>query len=307
METLYFCDNFNRKRFFALSLVFMYIALLSLRLHGFITWPYWVVFFPLWLWQSVMFGGFLFEIFSFCKSLRYYTETQTQFKQTFFDAFFHINLLFFGVLVCNQMERAQHSWVSVYIPLNILSICGIFVCFWKLQNDLDCDLQLIVSANTIFFVFSVLKLDNFISWSWKIVFIPNWLALGFFFLLDLIEIVISILRLLCPNVLPNYRQQSFCITLGYAISLLLIAASGVILTLTFDGHFTLQYVVITSPLMSALTVFMSLCFSTQPHFQWRRSLQFIIQQTLGLCHPCQEYGNISYKLSSLRHTSNYDQ
>ncbi len=306
MEPPYFCDNFNRRQFFALSLVFMFIALLSLRLNDFILWPYWVVFFPLWLWQSVMFGGFLFEIFAFCRSPRYYIETQAHFKQTFFDSFFYINLLFFEVLACYRLERGHHSWVSVYIPLVILSTSGIFVSFWAIRNDFDCDLQLVVSANTLFFIFVALRLDNFILWSWKMVFLPNWIAFGFFFTLDFIEIVISILRFTCPSVLPNYRQQSFCITLGYAISMLLIYTSGVILTLKLDGDFGLPYVIITSPLMSALTVFMSLCFSTRPHFQWRRCLQLVNRYAVEVCHPLQEYGNISYKLSSLHRPPPYD-
>ncbi|VDD74786.1 unnamed protein product [Mesocestoides corti] len=306
MEPPFFCNNFNRGQFFALSLVFMFSALLALRLDKFIFWPYWVVFFPLWLWQSVMFGGFLFEIFAFCRSPRYYIETQSQFKQTFFDAFFHINLLFFEVLACNRLENAHHSWLSVYLPLLILSIASLFVSFWAIKNDINCDLYFIVSANAIFFLFSALRSDRIIKWSWKTVFLPNWIALAFFFLLDFVEIVAFLSRLTCVNRFPNYRQQSFYISFGYAVSLLLIATSGVLLALELDNDLRLPYVIIASPLMSALTVFMSLCFSTRPHFQWRRSLHFFYRHAVETCHPLQQYGNISYKLSSLHQPQTFD-
>uniref|UniRef100_A0A0R3TA69 G_PROTEIN_RECEP_F2_4 domain-containing protein n=1 Tax=Rodentolepis nana TaxID=102285 RepID=A0A0R3TA69_RODNA len=297
-------------QFFALSLVFMFITLLALRLDDFIYWPYWVVFFPLWLWQSVIFGGFLFEIFAFCRSPRYYIETQAHFKNAFFDAFFHINLLFFEILACNRLENAHYNengWISVFIPLIILSIVGIFVSFWIIKNDFDGDLHFIVSSNILFFIFIALRMEVIIDWSWKLVFLPNWISLGFFFTLEIIEIIMSISRFICANRLQDYRQQSFCISVGYAISLLLIITSGVLFALKKDNDLYLPCVIIASPLMSALTVFMSLCFSVRSHFQWRRCFQLFYRRTIEMCYPLQEYGNISYKLSSLHQSSSYDQ
>lgn len=288
----------------------MFLALLALRLDDFIHWPNWVVFFPLWLWQSVIFGGFLFEIFAFCRSPRYYIETQAHFKNAFFDAFFHINLLFFEILACNRLENAHHSesgWVSVFVPLIILSIFGIFVSFWTIKNDFDGDLHFIVSSNILFFIFVALKMEGLIDWSWKFVFLPNWISLVFFFTLEVIEIIMSISRFICVSRFQEYRQQSFCISVGYAISLLLIITSGVLLALKKDSDLHLPYLVIASPLMSALTVFMSLCFSVRSHFQWRRCFQLIYRRTIKMCHPLQEYGNISYKLSSLHQSPSYDQ
>lgn len=306
MEPPYLCDNFNRRQFFALSIVFMFVALLALRLDDFIYWPYWIVFFPLWLWQSVVFGSFLFEIFAFCRSPRYYIETQAHFKNAFFDAFFHVNLLFFEVLACNRLENAHHSWVSVFIPLVILGIFGLFVSFWAIKNDVDGDLHLIFSFNILFFIFVALKAERLVSWSWKLVFLPNWMALGFFCTLEIIEIIMSISRLVCVNSLSEYRQQSFCISVGYSISLLLTIASGVLFALKLDNDLRLPCVIVASPLMSALTVFMSLCFSVRPHFQWRRCFQLLYRRIIEMCHPLQEYGNISYKLSSLHQSSSYD-
>ena len=298
MEPPYFCDNFNRRQFFALSLVFMFIALLALRLDNFIIWPYWVVFFPLWLWQSVIFGGLLFEIFTFCRNPRYYVETQTHFKCTFCDALFHINLLFFEILVCSRLDNA-----NAYIPLIILSIFGFFMSCWAIKNDYDGDLYFIVSFNILFFIFVSLKLENLITWSWKTVFLSNWATLTLFFVLELIEIVVSISRFSCMERLPRYRQQSFCISIGYSVSMLLIITSSVLLALNLDNDLRLPYVIVASPLMSALTVFMSLCFSARPHFQWRRCFQLLYRRTIDICHPLQEYGNISYKLSSLHSSS----
>lgn len=306
MEPPYFCDNFNRRQFVALSLVFMFIALLSLRLDDFIYWPYCVVFCPLWLWESVVFGGFLFEIFAFCRSQHCYVEAQSHFKIAFFDAFFHTNLLFFEVLACNRLENAHYSWVSAYIPLIIMGIFGLFVSCWAIKNDFDGDLHFIVSSHTLFFSFVALRLERFITWSWRIVFLPSWIAFALFFILEFIELVLSISRFACENRFPDYRQQSFCISVGYSISLLLIATSGVLLALKLDNDLSLPYVIIASPLMSALTVFMSLCFSARPHFQWRRCLQIVYRVIVEMCHPLQEYGNISYKLSSLHHSSIYD-
>ncbi|CDI98381.1 Transmembrane protein 185B [Echinococcus multilocularis] len=306
MEPPYFCDNFNRRQFVALSLVFMFIALLSLRLDDFIYWPYWVVFFPLWLWEFVVFGGFLFEVFAFCRSPRCYIEMQSHFKSVFFDAFFHTNLLFFGVLTCNRLGNAHHNWMSAYIPLIILSIFGLFVSCWAIKNDFDGDLHFIVSSHILFFILVALKVERFITLSWRIVFIPSWVAFAFFFILEFTEIVLSISRFACVNKFPDYRQQSFCISVGYSTSLLLIATSGVLLALRLDDDLRLPFVIIASPLMSALTVFMSLCFSGRPHFQWRRCFQLFYRHIIELCHPLQEYGNISYKLSSLHKSSMCD-
>ncbi|KAL5971128.1 hypothetical protein TSMEX_001134 [Taenia solium] len=306
MEPPYICDNFNRRQFVALSLVFMFVALLSLRLDDFIYWPYWVVFCPLWLWESVVFGSLLFEIFAFCRSQHCYVEAQSHFKSAFFDAFFHTNLLFFEVLACNRLENAHHSWASAYIPLIIMGIFGLFVSCWAIKNDFDGDLYFIVSSHILFFAFVALRLERFITWSWRIVFLPSLITFAFFFILEFIELVLSVSRFTCVNRFPSYRQQPFCISVGYSISLLLIATSGVLLALKLDNDLRLPYVIIASPLMSALTVFMSLCFSARPHFQWRRCFQILYRSIVEMCHPLQEYGNISYKLSSLHQSSMYD-
>ncbi|VDM18634.1 unnamed protein product [Hydatigera taeniaeformis] len=307
MEPPYLCDNFNRRQFVALSLIFMFVALLSLRLDDFICWHYWVVFCPLWLWEFVVFGGFLLEIFAFCRSQHCYVETQSHFKSAFFDAFFHTNLLFFEVLACNRLENAHHSWVSACIPLIILGIFGLFVSCWAIKNDFDGDLHFIVFSHVLFFILVALRLENFINWSWRIVFLPSWLAFAFFFILDFTEFVLSIFRFACITRFPDYRQQSLCISVGYSISLLLITASGVLLALKLDDDLRLPCIIIAAPLMSALTVFMSLCFSARPHFQWRRCFRILYRHIIEMCYPLQEYGNISYKLSSLHQSSMYDQ
>ncbi|KAM7536045.1 hypothetical protein Aperf_G00000091325 [Anoplocephala perfoliata] len=96
------------------------------------------------------------------------------------------------------------------------------------------------------------------------------------------------------------------LNVGYSISLLLIITSGILLALKLDNDLRLPCVIVASPLMSALTVFMSLCFSVRPHFQWRRCFQLLYRRIIKMCHPLQEYGNISYKLSSLHQSSSYD-
>ncbi|BHF71720.1 hypothetical protein SprV_0401478000 [Sparganum proliferum] len=48
---------------------------------------------------------------------------------------------------------------------------------------------------------------------------------------------------------------------------------------------------------------MGLCISLHPHLKWRKSIRSVTSHLNRCCLPLQEYGNISYKLSSLHRRS----
>lgn len=286
-----------------LSLVLMFVTLLTLRLDSFIFWPYWVVFFPLWILKSFMLIGFVFEIIALCRQPRFYVERRLFIKQTFLDAFFCADLLFFEVLACSYLERPQGSWMPVCVPLFILSILSFFICILASNNDIDCDFHLLVASNFLFFVFVALKLDGIVQWAWKVTFTPFFLAVCFYLVLELHEFFLSIALFVSSSTLRCHRVQSFSITTCYILALIPLGSFGLLLSFRLDGNLHLPYVLLATPLMTSILVFMGLCISLHPHLKWRKSMRSLTIHLNKCILPLQEYGNISYKLSSLHRRS----
>lgn len=76
-------------------------------------------------------------------------------------------------------------------------------------------LELFCSVNILQFIFLALRLDNFISWSWEVVFVPLWILMCLSLVGVLYTIIFAGILLRAPEVNPQQRRTSFNSALGY--------------------------------------------------------------------------------------------
>lgn len=128
-----------------------------------------------------MLGG-LIGIFVFCKFPHYRTEgvgadSYIQFKAMLVSISLHLILLMFEILACDNLSSGgRHHWIIVFVPLILGSIASIKACVWAVKHDRSFELELFLAVNALQFISLPLKLDNFVNWSWEIVFVPMWIV-----------------------------------------------------------------------------------------------------------------------------------
>ncbi|MGH0122871.1 UNVERIFIED_CONTAM: hypothetical protein FKN15_023831 [Acipenser sinensis] len=120
-------------------------------------------------------------------------ETCVEFKAMLIAVGIHLLLLMFEVLVCDRIERGNHFWLLVFMPLFFVSPVSVAACVWGFRHDRSLELEILCSVNILQFIFIALRLDKIINWPWLIllvhkldghnkfpyvpVFIPLWLSL----------------------------------------------------------------------------------------------------------------------------------
>lgn len=83
----------------------------------------------------------------------------------------------FEMLACDRLTTGRHYWVLVFIPLIFGSVASVGACVWSVKHDRSYELELFLAVNALQFVFLPLKLDEFVSWTWEVVFVPLWIVL----------------------------------------------------------------------------------------------------------------------------------
>ncbi|KAF0301670.1 Transmembrane protein 185B [Amphibalanus amphitrite] len=172
-------QDFNPCKFTVHCCLLTFTALLALRLDGQLSWNYWAVFSPIWLWNALVVLGAAVGIGVWLRypHFRMEGDAYVHFKAMLISLAVHLVLLMFELLVCDRLQSGRHMWILVFVPLIFISILSIVVCVWAVKHDRSCELELVCAVNILQFIFLALRLDGFVLWSWEVVFVPLWIVL----------------------------------------------------------------------------------------------------------------------------------
>ena len=152
--------SFNPSKFTLVVTLEVFSVLLPLKLDGFLTASYWVVFVPLWVLAAVVLVGGIIGIAARIRRKRMNggggpeagagagagaggelgldEGGRKEFTQMVFIFIQYVLLLCFGILVCHNLEAPAPSplilnWGAVFFPLLLVSFISCFTYFyWKL-------------------------------------------------------------------------------------------------------------------------------------------------------------------------------
>lgn len=164
------------------------MTLFCLKLDGFISIPYWLIFLPLFIWKaigklnivffqepkSIFFLNFLLATIGalvgsiiWCRNphSRLEPDSYSHFKAMLISLSLHLILLLFELLACHKCSSADnHLWILVFIPLVFGSVASVGSVVWSVKHDRSFELELFCAVNALQFVFLPLKLDKIVSW-----------------------------------------------------------------------------------------------------------------------------------------------
>ncbi|KAH9642222.1 hypothetical protein HF086_005552 [Spodoptera exigua] len=209
LQTLF--QDFNPSKFVVHSCLLIFTALLALKLDNSITWSYWAVFTPIWVWKFLVVLGATVGTYVWWQypHFRLEGEAYIHYKAMLISLAIHLILLMFELLVCDQLTTSRHVWILVFIPLIFISIVSIAICIWSVKHDRSYE-----------FIFLALKLDEFISWSWEVVFVPLWILMCLSLVGVLYSIIFAGILLRTPEVNIQQRRTSFNSALAYTFTVI---------------------------------------------------------------------------------------
>nr|KAF6436568.1 transmembrane protein 185A [Rousettus aegyptiacus] len=163
-------QDFNPSKFLIYACLLLFSVLLALRLDGIIQWSYWAVFAPIWLWKLMVIVGASVGTGVWARNPQYRAEGETcvEFKAMLIAVGIHLLLLMFEVLVCDRIERGNHFWLLVFMPLFFVSPVSVAACVWGFRHDRSLELEILCSVNILQFIFIALRLDKIIHWPWLV-------------------------------------------------------------------------------------------------------------------------------------------
>ncbi|XP_012945248.2 transmembrane protein 185A [Aplysia californica] len=276
-------QDFNPSKFVVFSCLLVFTLLLSLRIDGSVDWSYWLVFLPIWLWKLLVLVGAAVGTSVWLRNPQYRLEagSSSQYKGMILSCAEHLGLVMFEVLAVVNLQWASVGWLLVFIPLFVLSFFCIGACIWRVKNDRSCELELFCSVNILQFIFLALRLDDVISWSWVIVFIPVWIVMCVAMIFVLYSVGLAIILLRSPDILSEQRRENVSTAIGYVF-----------------------FVV---PLLVFEVRRIYICESLLFYPGWFGIRKDFCLFLLGACPCLQEYGNISYSLHSNDSESQHQQ
>lgn len=116
--------------------------------------------------------------FVFCLCfIRLEGDSYVHYKAMLISFSLHLILLMFELLACDRLTSGRPLWVIVFVPLIFGSVASVGACVWSVKHDRSFELELFMAVNALQFVFLPLKLDDLVTWSWEVVFVPLWIVL----------------------------------------------------------------------------------------------------------------------------------
>ncbi|CAH2007497.1 unnamed protein product [Acanthoscelides obtectus] len=207
----------------------------------------------------------------------------------------HLILLMFELLVCDNLESKRHLWILVFIPLIFISIVSIAICIWAVKHDRSFELELFCAVNVLQFIFLALRLDEFIMWSWEVVFVPLWIVMCLSLVGVLYTIIFAAILLRTPEVNAQQRRSSINSALGYWFLVIPILVFQVLLADKLDDDIRISYIAVVSPLFVSFTTLILMSFSAKGGNKWWFAMRKdFCSFVLGACPILQEYANIGY-------------
>lgn len=294
-------QDFNPSKFVIFSCLLVFSLLFSLRLDDTIQWSYWVIFLPIWIWKLIVVLGAVVGSYVWFRHPQYRMEVDSyvQYKSMVMSTSMHLMLLVFDILACNNLETGDHSWMFVFIPIMFMSIVAIGFCVWAIKNERSFELELFCSVNILQFIFLALRLDDVITWSWVIVFIPIWIVMCVSMIGVIYAIILAIILSRSPEIIRDQRRGNMTTAIGYSLLVIPMLIFEILLANRLDGDNHFKYTAITVPLFISLFTLMALSFGAKGGNHWWYGIRKdFCTFLLGVCPCLQEYGNISYTVQS---------
>ncbi|OQV13334.1 Transmembrane protein 185A [Hypsibius exemplaris] len=304
MELPKLFQDFNHSKFVVHLSLFFFVFLFALRLDETITWNYWIVFSPIWIWKCLVFLGAVVGtvVWFKCPQTRRDNEGVTQFRAMWLTVTVHCFLLLFELLACEQLEYPSHRWILVFLPLTFVSLLSFFVCVWSLKRERPFELEMFCAVNVVQFVFLALRLDEIVIWSWVVVFIPLWILTAVTLVGVTYSIIFACLVMRSShNIAPEQRWGALRSAFTSTIIVLPLLATEVLLVYKLDGLAPISFLICAVPLLVALTNLMFMACGTRGGNKWFFGLQKDFCHSLLSSCPClREYGNIAIASNARR-------
>ncbi|XP_002011912.3 transmembrane protein 185B [Drosophila mojavensis] len=295
LESLF--RDFNPCKFIVHCSLFSFVALFALRLDGYIDWPYWAIFTPLWIWKCTAILGAIVGAIVWCRYPHYRLEgdSYTQFKAMLISLSLHLILLMFELLACDKLTSERHLWVLVFIPLIFGSVVSVGACVWAVKHDRSFELELFLAVNALQFVSLPLKLDKFVYWNWDVVFVPMWIVICLSLVSVLYNIIFCGIMMRTPEVSLQQKKAALNAAVGNICTVLPLLCFQVVICDKLDGEIMFPYIVVFSPLLVSILALIILSFTAKGGNMWWFGIRKSFSQFLLSAMPfLQEYGNISY-------------
>lgn len=302
-----FFQEFNASKFVVLSSLLAFSLLFTLRLDGNLSWSWWTIFTPLWIWKGIAIVGAMVGSYVWWRrpQSRLNTEEYIQYKAMLISLAVHLLLLMFELLVADNLQSRRHLWMLVFIPLVFVSIISVGICVWSVRHDRSFQLELFCAVNSLQFVFLALKLDGILIWSWEVTFIPMWIVLCISLVGVLYTIIFAGILLRMPDVNADQRRSSTNSALGYSFLVVPLLVFLVLLTNKLDKTVKISFFAATSPLFLTLATLIITSFGTRGGNQYWFGLRKPPCQFLFSVCPClQLFGNVSYSLYNNNNNNN---
>lgn len=297
--------DFNASKFVLFTCLLPFSILLSLQLSQTINISMWLLFTPLWILDIIVIvGAFVGTVVWFRHpESRRERDGYTDYKALLITLGLYLTLLMFELLVCYKTEILLQAapriwdgpmWLIVFTPLFFASPIAVAACVWGFRNDRSLELEAILSANVLLFIFTALKLDGTVSWDWTAVFIPLWVimclpsvAVLYYFAWALI---------FCRAAYHNERKWHLLIAFNWICIVVPLLFFQVLLAYKLDNRDRHSWSQIFYPLHLSLLALILSSFGTKGGNRWWFGMRSeFCPLLLHHCPFLTIYGNISYQ------------
>lgn len=302
-----FLQDFNPSKFTVYFSLLIFSILFTLKLDNRIALSWWLIFLPLWIWKSIAVLGALVGTFIWLNNpdFRVSNSSYVHFKSMLISLSLQLLLLMFEILVCDKLETKRHTWTIAFTPLLFISLLSISVCVWSVKNGRGIELEFFAAINILQIVLIALKLDQFINWSWIIVFIPSWILLFFAIVVILYAMIFAAIVLRSPEMGSEQRRASVHSASSTSMIYLPLLIFIILLTSKLDSPpnvITPSYFITSLPLFITLLILIRLSFGSKSGSLWWFGMRADFCTFLLSVFPrLREYGNISFTMNSPNH------
>jgi len=274
------------------------MILLGLRLDEIISWNYFVVFLPLWIWKFIVFFGTGVGTVVWFKHPEYRSENNVDLQAMYIACGFHIFVMLFELLLSMNLEYEVVPYRIVFIPIYCMSVLAVVACVWGYRHERQLELESFFSVNILQFICVSLKWDNVIDWSWVVVFVPAWIILTLLSVAVLYYIIWALLFMRSPEITPTQRKGHVINAFMSCAMVIPLLCFMVMLSRKLDGYSTSYYLSVFLPLYISLVSLVITSFRQKGGNQWWFGLRKeFCEFLLDLFPLLREYGNVSYKFS----------
>ncbi|XP_055340339.1 transmembrane protein 185A-like [Paramacrobiotus metropolitanus] len=295
MELQRLFQDFNHSKFVVHFSLFVFVFLFAIRLDETVDWNWWIVFIPLWMWKFLVFLGAVIGSAVWLKNpqSRMDVDSIIQFRAMWLSVAVHCFLFLFELLACEQLAQPSHRWILVFLPLTFVSLLSFFVCVWSLKRERPFELEMFCAVNIVQFVFLALRLDEIVTWSWVIVFIPLWVLTAAIMVGMSYSVIFACLVVRSADLHAEQRMTAVRAAISSSIVVLPMLITEILLVYKLDSHADMSFLFCSVPLLCTLLMLMFMACGTRGGNKWFFGLR------KGFCHsllaacPClREYGNI---------------